>query len=222
MRRWFWIATLLLAQSAHAGGSTVVVATGHTLHAQAVRIVVPADYVAVPLTIQNDAKDAALRFDQIQIAYRQLTEKVAQHPDLSLRHGVVSLSLREPSGLKSFSGYESRGLSSAQLYVLGALKQGTDVFAVTKKIYDVLKGVPVAGGTTLSIGNSTLAMDDPEKFRSQLLQLIAKSIADTRKSMNVGGQTEISGLEAPVSVMLLNEREVAVFIDYRWGVGARR
>jgi hypothetical protein len=219
---WLSAAVLAFPLLVQAAGSTVVVASSYSPHAPAVRLVVPADYVAIPIAIQDESRDAAIRFDQIQRAYRTLTENIAQHADLSVRHGMVSLSPREPSALKSFSGYDAYGGSSAQLYVLGVLKPEVDVFAVTKKIHQVLKGVPLVESTKLSIGSSTLGLDDPEKYRGRLLALIAKSISETRKSLNVGGETEISGLEAPVAAMQLNEREVAVFIHHRWGIQPRR
>jgi hypothetical protein len=61
-------------------------------------------------------------------------------------------------------------------------------------------------------------MDDPEKYRPQLLGLISKSASETRKLMNATGPLQIEGVENPVSVMELNESDVMLFIDYRMTV----
>ena len=123
---------ILLASFAYAGSSSVVIAVGYNPTAPTVRMQVPADFVAMPIQIQNDSKDPVKRADEIEKALRSITDKLHQHPDLMVKQGVVSLSPRKQSALKSFSGYDSSSGSSAQLYLLGALKQDTNVFAVTK------------------------------------------------------------------------------------------
>jgi hypothetical protein len=174
-----------------------------------------ADYVAIPLNIQNDSKDPIKRTDEIEKALRLITEKVKQQPDLKVRPGVVSLSPQEKSGLSKFSGYDSYGASSGHLYILGTLQQEGSVFNITKHIYQVVNGIQFTDGTKVTLGNTTLGLDDPEKYRSQLLSLISKSIDVTKKSLNINGTIEVAGLESAVIVMQLNEREVVVFLNYR-------
>jgi hypothetical protein len=114
--------------------------------------------------------------------------------------------------LSSYSGYD--GGSSAQLYVLGALKQDTNVFTVTKRIYQAISTIASGDGTKITLGNTALGLSEPEKYRNQLLNLISKSIGETKKSLGIAGSTEVDGLENPVAVMQLNEREVVLFINY--------
>ena len=215
MRKLLLVASLLLPQLAHAGSSSVVIAVGYSPYAPAVRIQVSADYVAIPINIQNDSKDPLKRSDEIEKALRLVTERVKQVPDLAVRSGVVSLLPTEQSGLKSFSGYDSYGGSSAQLYVLGALKLETNVFSITKRIYQTVSAVQLTDGSKVTFGKTALGLNDPEKHRNQILGLIAKSIAETKKSLGLVGSTEVSGLESPVSVMQINEGEVVLFINYR-------
>jgi hypothetical protein len=204
--------TLLLAQPAIAIGSSVVIATGYTPNLPAARIQTRADYVAVPINIHSDAKDAIKRFDQIETTLREISSRVKPHPDLSVRPGVVSLSPQETS--KSFSSYAS-GNSSAQLYVLAALKPDATVFTVAKRIHQVVAAAPLTDGTRVSLGNTMLGMDEPEKFRTQLLGLIAKSAAEAKKLLGASGPAEVDGLENAVAVMQANDSEVVVFINYR-------
>src|SRR5207248_2158115 len=128
----------------------------------------------------NDSKDPAKRSDEIEKALRSLTDKVHQQPDLSVKQGVVSLSPRELSTLQGISSYDSSGGSSAQLYVLGAMKQDATAFAVTKRLYQVINAIPLGDGTKVILGNTTLGLNDPEKYRDQILGSIAKSITDTK------------------------------------------
>ena len=73
-------------------GSSVVIAIGSNPNVPAARIQSRADYVAVPITIHGDAKDAIKRFDLIETTLREISSRVKPHPDLSVRPGVVSLS----------------------------------------------------------------------------------------------------------------------------------
>lgn len=216
MRLALLVVVLALSQFAHASSSSVVIAVGYNPHAPTVRLQLPADYVAVPITIQNDSKDPIKRADEIEKAFRSITEKLKQYPDLTVKPGIVSLSPREQSALKSYSGYD--GGSSAQLYVLGSLKQDASVFAVTKRIYQAVSAISLSDGTRATLGNTALGLNEPEKYRNQLLKLISKSIGETKKSLGVAGSVEVDGLENPVAVMQLNEREVVLFINYSFKI----
>lgn len=212
------VAVVLSASLASAATSSVVIAVGYNPSAPTVRIHVPADFVAMPINVQNDSKDAVKRADEIEKALRSIADKLHQSPDITLKQGVVSLSPREQSVLKSFSSYDSSSGSSAQLYLLGALKQDTNVFAVTKRLYQVVSSIPLGEGTKFTLGNTTLGMNEPEKYRAQILESISKSIAESKKSLGLSGSVEVDGLENSVSVMQLNEAEVALFINYRLSI----
>lgn len=216
MRKLLLVTSLFLSQLAYASGSSVVIAAGYSPYTPTVRVQISADYVAIPINIKNDSKDPLKRSDEIEKALRLVTERVKQHADLAVRQGVVSLSAMEQSGLKSYGGYDSA--SSAQLYVLGTLKPEVNVFAVTKRIYQAISAVQLTDGTKVTYGKTTLGLNDPEKYRNQLLGLIAKSINETKKSLGLAGSVEISGLESPVAVMQINESEVVLFINYRFRI----
>jgi hypothetical protein len=152
---------ILLPPSALADGSSVVIAVGYNPSVPSVRMQLRAEYVAVPVSIQSDAREAPKRIDQIENALRAVSDRVKPHADLAVRFGVVSLSPRDQS--KSFGSYESYS-ASAQLYVLGLLKADTTVFAMTKRIHQVMTGMPVTDGTKVVVGNATLALSDPSGF----------------------------------------------------------
>jgi hypothetical protein len=208
---------LMLSPFSYAGRvPSVIIAVGYSPQQPAARMKVPADYVAISINIQNDSKDPVKRADEIEKALRMLTEKLAPHPDLKIMPGVVSLAPREQSKLSSDSY-----AGSAQLYVLGSLKQDTTIFAITKRIYQIVSTMPLTEGTRITLGNTALGLEEPENYRTQLLGLIAKSVAEARKSLGAAGLVEVEGLENPVSVMQSNDREVLLFINYRLRVQSR-
>ncbi len=206
---------LLLTPPAYAGSASAVIAFGYSPDVPAVRIQVPADFVAVPISVQNGLDDPVMRSDEIEKTLRAISERIKQHPDLSLVPGVVSLSPREKSKFGSFSGSGYDAGSSVKLYILGALKPNTTVFAVTRNILQVVTAVPVGDKTKVDLGNTTLGLYDPEKYRGQLLGSISKSIVETKRSLGIPGAVRIDGLENPVSVMQLNEKDTFIFINYK-------
>lgn len=209
---------LALSQLAQAGERvpSVFIAVGYSAQQPAARMKVQADYVAIPVSIQNDARDPVKRADEIEKTLRALAEKLAPHPDLKIMPGVVSLSPREMSKLSSDSQ-----AGSAQLYVLGSLKQDATVFAITKRIYQIISAMPLADGTRITFGNTSLGLEEPEKYRGEVLGLIAKSVAEARKSLGAASLVDVEGLENAVSVMQSNDREVLLFISYRLRVQNR-
>lgn len=210
---------LLMSQLTYAGSnSAVIIAVGYNTQIPAARMQVPADYVAVPITIENDAKDPIKRNDEIEKTLRAVTEKL-ETQGLKIQPGVISLVPQEAEP-SSFSYSEStRG--SAQLYVLGALKQETTLFAVTKRIYQAVATIPLTNGTKIILGDTALGLDEPEKYRNQLFGLIAKSVVEAKKSLGAVAFVELEGLENPVTVMQLNDREVLLLINYRLRVQAK-
>ncbi len=108
MAKLLFVGLLLVAQLAYAGSPSVVIAIGYSPYTPAVRVQVPADYVAIPINIQNDSKDPLKRSEEIEKALRAVTERIRQHTDLAVKQGIISLSPTEQGG-KSYSSYDSYG-----------------------------------------------------------------------------------------------------------------
>lgn len=221
MRKEIVAAILMLSHLAYAGSaSSVIIAAGYREQGPAVRMRMQADYVAVPVSIQSDASDPVERGDEIEKTYRLLMEKLAAQADLKVMPGLISLSPggQSKSSGKSFSKSFSSsyaGGDSAQFYVLGALKPETNIFGVTKRIHALLAQTALPDGARMALGNTVLGLDEPEQYRNQLLGLIAKSMVDARKALGPTGVVDVEGLENPVTVMQMNDREVMLFISYR-------
>ncbi len=137
------LALALAAPLAQAGG-VLVIAAGYEPNIPAAHLQLPADYVAVPVSVRNDAKEPVRRTDEMERALRAIAERLRQYPELALKPGVVSLSVREeePSGM--FSSYSPDRSASAQLFVLCPLKAG-GVFAATRKIHEAVGALSLGG-----------------------------------------------------------------------------
>jgi len=78
----------------------------------------------------------------------------------------------------------------------------------------MINSLHVEDSDSVSLGNSELAMEEPEQYRSRLLGLISQSAAEARKAMNADVMPEVHGLENAVSVMQLNDTDVVLSINY--------
>jgi hypothetical protein len=210
-----------LAPMACAGGSSVSIAVAYDPAVPAMRLRMPADFVALPVKMECDLKDAARRTDAMENALHTLADAIAKAPDLLIRPGVVSLA----DGRTSYSFTSSKedyDVSSAQLYILAPLKPGVSLFSATRRIYRTVAAINFGDDMKVNLGDTALAMSDPEQYRPQLLSLLPKAVNEARKALGAPVTFAIDGLQNPVSVMQLNEREVLLFINFQLSVQGKK
>ena len=212
----FKVITLLLLLSsvnAYAGFSAIVVAYGTGDVPVNSSIDVDAEYVAMSVSLSSDAKYPSERAKLINKLQSLISSAASQASNIDFQQGVISLSPREKS---SFSISKSYGRSSgSKLYLLSKLGNGKDVYAATQEIYSFVSRIKRPDDTSLSLGNTSLAISSPQSYRGQLLEKVKAEISSTKEVIGAGYKVTISGLENPVVVRQKNDKQVTVFIDYR-------
>ena len=63
----------------------------------------------------------------------------------------------------------------------------------------------------------SLGVDEPERYRGELLKRIAADIRFVQEQLGQGGEVTIMGLERPVRWRRASVREVELFIPYSLG-----
>ena len=213
MKKLIIIFALVFSQSAAAG--EIIIASGRGFVPVAVKIDRKADHVAIPLTVQADIKKPDERLDAISAAIDTIRAALSADSELGIEIGVVSLSPSESrSKFASSSSYGS-GRSSARLYALGALSDRSDVFSLSKKIYQVVRKLALPSDVSVNLGGTTLGVRDPEAYREQLLKMIRDHIRSAKASLDASGSVTIRGLEGPVLAIQKNDADVSLYIDYR-------
>jgi hypothetical protein len=81
-------------------------------------------------------------------------------------------------------------------------------------VAEFIAAIPKMECVSLRSDNATLALDDPERFRPQLLKVIAEHIKQSKLAMGPTREVEIAGLERPVVAMQKGARELTLFIHY--------
>lgn len=203
----------LLAVNAHAGmSSTLATAYGNRNIPVNSYIDVDAEYVAMSITLSSKASDPADRAKRIKELQSSIKTAVSNNQDIEFKQGRITLSSKKKSS--SFLS-KSSSFSSVNFYLLGKLGEGTDIFDVTQKLHKFIAAIEVPEETSISLGNTTLAMLSPNKYREELLIKVKAEIESTKKIFGPDYKVSVSGLEKPVSVMQKNDRQVTLYIGYR-------
>jgi hypothetical protein len=213
MKNLVTVLLFLLSINAYAEFSAIVIAYGTGNTPVNSSIDVDAEYVAMSVTLSSDAKYPSERAKLISKLQSSISGAAATNVNIEFQQGAISLS---PSEKSSFSISKSYGRSSgSSFYILAKLDSGKGVYAATQEIYSFISRIKKPEDTSLRLGNTTLAISSPNKYRNQLLALVKEEITNTKTALGEGYKVSISGLENPVIVRQKNDKQVTLFVDYR-------
>jgi len=207
---------LLLALAAGASTTqfeSVVVALGvNSPRRVAVELTHPAEYVAAQLVLRSKESDTPRRLAEISAAKGTLAAEVAKHPGWRLCDGDTVV---WTSDSYKFSSGTSSSIDGAGLSVLAPLGEGKSLYAEAATLVAALLQLKKASSLEFDVRSVELALADPEQYRAQLLKLIAEDAARTREALAPGSELTLSGLSSPVRARKLDDRDLALFLDYR-------
>jgi len=200
----------LLASQSFAGSSTNFVIAFTGAKSTATSLLKKADYLSVPLTISSKQKDPSERFSEIRKAQDLILSQALKHPDLFVHKGTISLSPRPKSKLS----YSSGGSSKARFHLLTKLRKDEDVYESAIRVRQFIAAIEMPGKSTHALGQLQLAVDNPERYRKELLEKISEDVAFLKTAIRTKGKAFIKGLERPVLVRQVDDRNVELFIHY--------
>lgn len=212
MSRYFIAVFLFFSLNAHSSGSVLVIAYGSgdiPVHSS---IDVDAEYVAVSISLSSDAKYPSDRIKRIRQLQSEIEAASLKNQNLEFQQGTVSLSPRENSSFSISKSYASN--SGSNFYLLAKLGGGVEVYDATEEIYSFVASIKKPDDTEISVGNTSLAISSPDKFREQLLKLVKQEVETTKSVLGPEYKASISGLENPVLVRQKNDKQVTLYVDY--------
>lgn len=201
--------------SSSSSGTTIVVAVPEP-RAVAISLTVPADYVSVPVRVISQERDPATSYENRREAITIITRKADESGIFKVKTGVAELTQRS-SGVGIGSGLSAQPAAGADLYVLVPLSEDRDdIFAAGADAVRFIDSIELPEKTGCQLGNLQLAVENPERYRPQLLKMIVQQLTDTREVLGsaFGRNITLEGLESPVYVRQVNEKEVEVFLNY--------
>lgn len=201
----------LLASQSFAGSKTNFVIAFTGAKSTATSLIKKADYLSVPLTISSKQKDPSERFSEIRKAQDLIVSQALNHPGLLVHKGTITLS---PRPMSKLSSYSSGGSSKARFHLLTKLKKNEDVYESAIRIRQFIAAIEMPGKSTHALGQMQLTVDNPERYRKELLEKIAADVAFLKTAVGAKGKAFIKGLERPVLVRQIDDRNVELFIHY--------
>jgi len=208
------VCPVLAGLSSGSSSSLFVVVAVPEPRTVAVHLVMPADFVSVPIRVSSDQKDTALAYEESRQAVDLIVQKAKANGQFRVLPGVVSLSQRE-SGYGFSSGSWSQPAASAEIYLLVSFTdERTNIFDAGAEAARFVEALHLPGKAHCELGHLQLAVENPEQYRGKLLGLIADEIDKTRKAIAVQGSVRVEGLEKPVMVRQADDRHVELYLGY--------
>jgi len=198
--------------SGWSSGETIVVAESPSKPV-AVSLTLPAEFVSVPIRIQSDQKNTAQAYEETRQALEMISKKVKDSGRFKMSMGVVSLSQHQ-GGFGISSGSWSQPAATVEIFILAPLSTNGEIFSSAVEVAKFLEALNMPGKTRCEIGKVQLAIENPEKYRSKLLGLIADDMKKTRETLSPQGLINVKGLSGPVLVGQADDRNIQLYVNY--------
>ena len=177
----------------------------------AVSLVIPADHALVTLHSAGDGKLSSGGGDEGRDPLDAVARKATETGRYRVVRGaLVSGEWNDQILQQSFGG------SRSDLGLLVPLKgESEDRATVRAEVSQWLDSLRLPPRSRCEIRSVSLALQEPEKYRSSLLRAIGKDLRKTRADLGTGGAVQVEGLEGPVLLRSVDDRRVEAFVKYR-------
>ena len=204
--------TAALVQPASSAESVLVMALEPGQVPVAATLDVEAAYVVAPAYVECDERDGAKRAMKVASATKRIIEQGAAKPGVEVRQSVITLATGDRDSFSLSKSYG--GLTTSKVFVVSKLGEKEDIYSATVRIAEFVSAIPKMDCVNVRAGNAVLGLDNPERFRPQLLKLIGEHVTASKSALRLGREVEVGGLERPVLAIQKNAREVTLFINY--------
>ncbi|MDA9764761.1 hypothetical protein N9X40_02810 [bacterium] len=174
-----------------------------------------ADSVTLSLTLRNNNRNALERNEELMDTVYGMIDAAEDTDGIRAHNGNISLSTRNRK-VSIFSS--SNEASQVQIFILGDLMDGEDVYKKTAELKTFLESVSSIGETKMEEGNIGLSVKNPQSYRPEILQLVLIDINSIKTILGGNVRMNINGLDGRVVVKQANESEVDLLIPYSFSL----
>jgi hypothetical protein len=200
----------------------IIVVAEPESHAPAVSVVMRADFVSVPVRVVSDQKNTSAAYEETRQAIDLVARKAKESGQFRTTMGVVSLS-QHRGGFGLSSGSWSEPAASAEIYLLVPFSTNSgSIFEAGARAARFVESLSLPGKIKCELGRLQLAVENPEQYRTNLLSWIRDDIKKTRETMAPQSDYTVAGLESPVMVQQIDDRNVALFLNYSFSVSEKK
>jgi hypothetical protein len=184
----------------------------------------PAEHLALEVTLTSGRELLPAKLDELELARLALLA-AAQAAGLEVRPLIGSVSQPDQYGGKSISSslasvFGDGGQANARFLLMARLDASTEsLLPVARRLHAVLQAVKLPKETTLRAGAQRLALAVPETAREELRALVKRELAADLATLP-GAATQnavltLDGLDEPIRVTQVGEREVALWLPVK-------
>lgn len=196
-----------------------IVVTGSRIdvfNSPAVTIVKPADYLLQKVSLINDTRDEKKRTEELHETVRRIVKSANTKDNIEI---AVGNEIIYPISLKNFQFDVFKGdradTSVAYLYIKTPIKQGDKVETLINNLSSFIKKSKRIGRTEIEQrGELVLSIINPEKYRKELLELIAEDIKNTINIFGENYSVEIEGISQSLQWERASISELKLFLEY--------
>lgn len=174
-----------------------------------------ADRVVLELILTCDQSTPDDRVDELENAVTDLTSRLKSASCDELATSAFFNSTGNAAGLSLLNLGDEKAATAA-LYAAKPIRDKDDsLFSVAEPLAAAADTFTPQGAVDLIIGNAYLAVEQPEQYREELQKKILAHAFRLRELSGTGAILHLSGLEGPVQVRQIDNRNVELFIDYK-------
>ena len=180
-----------------------------------------ADFVTFDVTITSSESELANRVKAIAETRALVTDALAKDR-VRFETGTAYLVLDQPAGESKTADFFSSTFSTgsigknsrsneAVVHVWVPLAQsGDNLLEASTRIAAGLNKLKLPTRVALGYSPFRLAVENPERYRKELLARIAEQVAMIRQTMRTTGKVSVSGLASPVQVRQVNDTQIEI------------
>ena len=177
-----------------------------------------ADYFVTPLYVSSDSRNPDLRIEELFTMLEATLER-ADSEGITLVAGRYTLEpvTRENMRALPISGGNRPDTSRVQIYARIPLQgEKPSVRNTAARIAEFVKSVPANGRSFIDVGSTSLAIDNPEQYRRDVVRHIAKESTDYAEMFGSGYAVRIEGLHSDLYWQQASETEVFLYIEHKF------
>ncbi|MEM1051087.1 MAG: hypothetical protein AAGI28_03235, partial [Pseudomonadota bacterium] len=182
-----------------------------------------ADYFVTPLFVSSDSRNFEERKSEI---YKMLGETLnrAEAEGIDIVAGQYGLETVTRANMFELPlmGGNRPDTNRVQIYARIPLR-GDDpkVSKTAERIKEFGEAIPATGRSFIDIGNTSLAIDDPEQYRKDVVAHIAKEATAYARAFGSDYGVSITGLHGDLYFQQSSETEVFLYIEHTFEIAPK-
>ncbi len=176
-----------------------------------------ADYFVKPLYVSSDSRDEKLRKQELQSMLSDTVQR-ASGAGIQLVAGNYRLKPITQADIDDLPIRSGRRPDTSRVLIYARIPIGssTSTKSADQTIEGFVKSVPVTGRSYIETGETVLAINNPDKYRGEVVRAIADESKRYAAMFGSDYGVEIRGLDSELFFKQASETEVFLYIEHNF------